>query len=174
MDEVLKVIVEGIYDAIEEFFSALVVPSRRYTLDAFFVSLGFLAWSLIAFFYDLATFVDWQEAVTCVVLMTIIVLIDSTTRSGIKNGLLKVKSSASRFSYSGEEEEEFALEDVDSVQPSLPDQAVQPTQQFVQEEQEPQYEGIDTLYINQPSAYSQGVQSNNTNGNVGGERNGEQ
>ena len=113
MEYVLKTIIEGIMDAIEDFFSALTVPSRRYTLEAFFVSLGFLVWSVIAKVFKLWTFVDWQEATTCCILMLVIVLIDSSTRANIKSGLSKIKEASSRFTYVGGEQEESYVDDED-------------------------------------------------------------
>lgn len=105
MEEFLNILVTGIMDAIEEFFEALTVPSRKYTLYAFFVSLVFLAWSVIALLFNLSTFVNWQEALTCSILLLIIVMIDSSTRSKIANNMKGIKSLASRFSYDGDEVE---------------------------------------------------------------------
>ncbi len=101
MSEFLNILIAGIMDAIEEFFDALTVPSRRYTLYAFFVSLIFLGWSVVAMLFGFATFVDWPEALTCTLLLSIIVLIDSSTRSKIKCSLSGVKSLASRLTYNG-------------------------------------------------------------------------
>lgn len=89
--EYLKILVEAIMDAIEEFFSALTAPSTAFTFDAFLVSLGFIAWSLIALATGLPSFVSWDEAVTCSVLLLIIVLIDTSARNSIKSTLSKIK-----------------------------------------------------------------------------------
>lgn len=113
MSEFVNILVTGIVDAIEEFFSALTVPTKRYTLEAFFVSLVFLVASVVAYIFDLFTFVDWQEALTCSILLGIIVLIDTSTRSTIKGNLGKIREVASRFSYTGEEEE--IIEDNDEL-----------------------------------------------------------
>lgn len=112
MEEIAKTIIEGIMDAIEEFFDAMVVPTQRYVLDAFFVSCGFLAWSIIAWLFDIFTFVDWQEALTCTILLGIVVLIDTSSRSAIKGNLNKIKALASKFTYSGEEEDEELNQEV--------------------------------------------------------------
>lgn len=98
MEEFISCLVTGIMDAFEEFFSALTSPTTKFTLDAFFVSLGFLCVSLIAEVFDIFCFVSWPEATVCSVIMLCIVLIDSTTRTSIKQNLGKVKSAASRFS----------------------------------------------------------------------------
>lgn len=98
MEEFVSSLVTGIMDAFEEFFSALTSPTTKFTLDAFFVSLGFLCLSLIAEVFDIFSFVSWKEASVTVIIMLGIVLIDSTTRTSIKQNLGKVKSVASRFS----------------------------------------------------------------------------
>lgn len=113
MNEFFNTIVDGIMDAIEEFFEAMIVPTQRYTLDAFFVSVVFLGWSIVAWLFDLFSFVDWPEALTCTLLLGAIVLIDSSARSAISNNLSKIKSVASRFSYNGEEVEDIE-EEVDN------------------------------------------------------------
>lgn len=113
MNEFFNTIVDGIMDAIEEFFEAMIVPTRRYTLDAFFVSVVFLGWSIVAWLFDLFSFVDWPEALTCTLLLGAIVLIDSSARSAISSNLSKIKSVASRFSYNGEEVEDIE-EEVDN------------------------------------------------------------
>lgn len=113
MKEILELLIEGIIDAFEEFFSALTVPTTKFTFDAFIVSLGFLAFSIITKILGVFSIVDWPEAATCNVILFCIVLIDSTTRKSIKENLDKVRSAASKFSYSGEEQE---LE-VDSDEP---------------------------------------------------------
>lgn len=104
MEQILKVIVDGIMDAIEEFFDAMIVPTQKYVLNAFFVSLAFLCWSFIAWYFDIFSFVDRWEALTCSTLLGIVVLIDSSARSAIKDNLSKIKDVASNFTYSGEEE----------------------------------------------------------------------
>lgn len=110
MEEFFNNVIDGIMDAIEEFFEAMIVPTRRYTLDAFFVSVIFLGWSIVAWLFDLFSFVNWQEALTCALLLGAIVLIDSSARSAISSNLSKIKSVASRFSYNGEEVEDIEEE----------------------------------------------------------------
>lgn len=114
MEEFFNNVIDGIMDAIEEFFEAMIVPTRRYTLDAFFVSVIFLGWSIVAWLFDLFSFVDWPEALTCTLLLGAIVLIDSSARSAISRNLSKIKSVASRFSYNGEEVEDVEEEVYDN------------------------------------------------------------
>lgn len=105
MKEIIELLIEGIMDAFEEFFSALTVPTTKFTFDAFIVSLGFLAFSIIAKLLNFFCIIDWPEAATCSIILFCIVLIDSTTRKSIKENLDKVKNAASKFSHSGEEQE---------------------------------------------------------------------
>lgn len=106
MKDFVIMLVEGVMDAIEEFFASLTAPSTKFTFNAFLYSLGFLALSIITKLLQVPCFVQWQEATACSVLMFIIVLIDSSVRSDIKSGMSKLKSVASKFSYSGDEEVE--------------------------------------------------------------------
>lgn len=105
MSDFIKYLVEAIMDAIEEFFSALVAPSIAFTFYAFLVSLGFVVWSIVAEIFMLPSFVGWQEAVTCSILLLIIVMIDAGARNSVKKGLQKIKGVTSRFTYTGESEE---------------------------------------------------------------------
>lgn len=105
MKEILELLIEGIIDAFEEFFSALTVPTTKFTFNAFLVSLGFLVFSIAGKMLNVFCLVDWPEAATCSIVLFCIVLIDSTTRKSIKENMDKVRSAASRFSYSGEEQE---------------------------------------------------------------------
>ena len=95
---VLEVLIEGIYDALEEFVASISAPSTKFTLHAFFYALGFLALSTVLQILGLPSFVSWQEATTCVVLMLIIVLIDGSVRSDIKSVASKVKTTAGNLS----------------------------------------------------------------------------
>lgn len=113
MGEFLKYLIEAIMDAIEEFFRALNAPSTTFTFYAFLVSLGFVAWSVVAELLYLPSFVGWQEAVTNSILLLIIVLIDTSARGKIKKSLTKVKSVASKFTYTGEQEQ---VENVDGTE----------------------------------------------------------
>ena len=106
MREFILMLVEGVMDAIEEFFESLTAPSTKFTLSAFIYSLVFLAWSFVAELTEIPCFVQWQEVLTCNILMLIIVLIDGSVRGSIKSGMSKVKQISERFTYSGDEPEE--------------------------------------------------------------------
>lgn len=93
--EVLKLVVEGIMDALEEFFSALVAPSTKFTFNAFLVSLVFLGLSIVSEIIGVFSFVSWQEALTCSIILSGIVLIDSTARKSIKENLDRVRNISS-------------------------------------------------------------------------------
>lgn len=104
MKDFVIMLIEGVMNAIEEFFASLTAPSTKFTFNAFLYSLGFLALSIVTKLMQVPCFVQWQEATACSALMFIIVLIDSSVRSDIKSGMSKLKSVASKFSYSGDEE----------------------------------------------------------------------
>lgn len=91
VSEFVKYFITIIIDAVEEFFDALIVPSTKFTFDAFLVSLGFLGWSILSLFTQLPNAVSWQEALTCSILMGIIVLIDTSVRSSIKSNIDTIK-----------------------------------------------------------------------------------
>ena len=106
MRDFVTMLVQGVMDALEEFFESLTAPSTKFTLNAFLYSLVFLVMSIVLGLFEVPSFVSWQECVTCSLLMFVIVLIDSSVRSDIKSGMGKLKEVASKFSYSGEEAEE--------------------------------------------------------------------
>lgn len=106
MEEVVKMIIDAIMDALAEFFDALTVPTRRYTLDALIVAVIFLGVSILTWLFDIFTFVSWQEALVCTLLLCVIVLIDSSARSAIKSSLSKIKDATSKIVYTGEEDED--------------------------------------------------------------------
>lgn len=104
MKDFLLLLIQGVMDAIEEFFESLTAPSSKFTFKAFLYSVAFLVGSVVMSLFGIPCFVSWQEALTCVILMSLIVLIDSSVRSNIKTGMLNLKSIAEKFSYRGEEE----------------------------------------------------------------------
>lgn len=84
MEDVLIRIINIIMDSIEEFFNVIKIPSAKYITDAFLVSLVFLALSVINVFLNFSFFVSWQEALTCSILLLIVMLVDSSTRSSLR------------------------------------------------------------------------------------------
>lgn len=106
MRDFIILFIQGIMDSIEEFFSSLTVPSSKFTFKAFVYAVVFLVMSIVLEMFDMPCFVSWQEALTCVILMSIIVLIDGSVRGNIKKGMSSLKSIADKFSYAGEENEE--------------------------------------------------------------------
>lgn len=108
--EFLKLLVESIMDAFEEFFDALVAPSVQFTLYAFFVSLGFVAYTIVAKIFVIRSFVELPEAITTSIILGAIVLIDTGARDTIKNNLSKIKGAAKQFSKGIEKVEEEGIE----------------------------------------------------------------
>ena len=92
MPSIVLIIIETIMDSLEEFFNALTIPTAKFTQDAFYVSLGFLGWSILAEILNIFTFVNWQEAVTCSVITLLLVIIDSSSRDNIKKNVAKIKN----------------------------------------------------------------------------------
>lgn len=116
--EFTRMLVIGIMDSIEEFFASITSPSTKFTLDAFFVSLVFLVWSIVSAIFNLFSFVSWQEALTTSIIMLGIVLVDSGTRSSVKGSMNRLKESASQVI--------FKKNDVDEDEDYEPVQLEQP------------------------------------------------
>ncbi len=115
MRDFVLLLIQGVMDAVEEFFESLTAPSTKFTFKAFMYSIGFLIMSVVMQYCDIPCFVSWQEALTCSILMFIIVLIDNSVRGKIKTGMSGLKELASKFSYSGEEDHEEMEEDEDGT-----------------------------------------------------------
>lgn len=115
MRDFVLLLVQGIMDAIEEFFESLTAPSTKFTFKAFIYSIAFLVMSVVMQYCEIPCFVSWQEALTCALLMLIIVLIDNSVRGKIKTGMSGLKDLASKFSYSGEGDSEEMEDDEDGT-----------------------------------------------------------
>lgn len=87
MKEFVEMFIIGILDALEEFFNALTSPSTQFTLEAFLVSLGFTVVAIICNSCKIFCFIGVDEAIVCNVLMLIVVLVDTGTRTSINNKL---------------------------------------------------------------------------------------
>ena len=121
MRDFVIMFVKAVMDALEEFFSSLTAPSAKFTFRAFVISVGFLILSIAMKFTGMPCFVSWQEALTCVLLMGIIVLIDSSVRSNISSGMKSIKQFSSRFTYTGEEDElnEYEIDEENTVEENI-------------------------------------------------------
>lgn len=101
--------ITGIMDSLEDFFDALIVPTAKYIRDAFIISLLFLAVSFGCSIFNIWTFVSWEESLACSIILLIVMLIDSTTRSSVRSAAKNMKKiaakSMSRISYKGDEDE---------------------------------------------------------------------
>ena len=78
-------IIEHFMDSLEEFADAVKFPTASYTYHAFLVSLVFTCVSVITELLGISTLVQWQEALTCNILLLIVSLIDSSTRATTMN-----------------------------------------------------------------------------------------
>ena len=126
--EFVRMLVIGIMDSIEEFFASITSPSTKFTLDAFFVSLVFLAWSIVAGLFDLFSFVDWAEALTTSIIMLGIVLVDSGTRSSVKGSMNRLKESASHVIFKKDDDEDEPEELMQLEHPIENNDAIQQNQ----------------------------------------------
>lgn len=109
MKEFVIMLVQGVMDALEEFFNSLTAPSAKFTFRAFLFSICFLVLSIVMKFIGYPCFVDWQEALTCVLLMGVIVLIDSSVRTNISQGMQSIKQLSSILTYTGEEPDNIEI-----------------------------------------------------------------
>lgn len=124
MSEFLRILIDGVLDAFEEFFESIVSPSRQFIKMAFLISLAFLGFTAIGEVAGFTTFVTWQEALTCSIIMLGITLIDASFRVQIVSGLKSITSKlydTSKFQYADgedldendyDEEQELEVEEV--------------------------------------------------------------
>lgn len=84
MEEYIELFVVGIFDSLEDFFDAVIVPTSKHIRDSFLVSLVFLAISVICKLIGIWCFVDWAEAVVCCSMLGIVSLVDASTRASVR------------------------------------------------------------------------------------------
>ena len=108
----LEMIVNGLMDALEEFFNAIALPTSKHIKDGFLVSLAFLGVSILTSLLNIWCFVDWKEALTCSILLGIITLIDNSVRGNIRNNVNKIKDLASKTIYKNDVEEVNEMEEI--------------------------------------------------------------
>ncbi len=90
----LYAFIDTIYDCLEDFVGSVSIPSAKYIIDTFKVSLIFLLVSIVCRLFDVWCFVSWQEALTCSIILLIISLIDTSTRGKISKSIKTFKNSA--------------------------------------------------------------------------------
>ena len=127
MEEFLRIFVDGILDAFEEFFKSIVSPTRQYIKMAFFISLAFLGFTFIGEFAGFTTFVTWQEALTCSIIMLGITLIDASFRGQLMHGLKSITSKlydTSKYQYDEDDDDEFIEADEEGFVETSDDEEV--------------------------------------------------
>lgn len=67
--ELLITFITMIVNGLEDFFSVLVYPTRKYIKVALFIAIGFLVFSLVSLALGIVVFVDYYEAITCIVML---------------------------------------------------------------------------------------------------------
>lgn len=118
--EYVTMFVEAVMDSLEEFFDAISIPTAKYVSDAFKISLIFVAVAFGCEYFSIWTFVSVPEALTCSIILLIISLIDTATRSEVKGmankmktvaagGVSRLKTVQQNFTYSGESSSEEEL-----------------------------------------------------------------
>ena len=96
LDEILDTAITMILDAIESFFNALVYPTAKHLQTAIYTSMIFLLFSLVAeLLGNIVTFVSWQEALTCTIILFIIYGLNSISQNDINKMSSSIKDKAS-------------------------------------------------------------------------------
>ena len=94
IEEYLQLSVELVVDNVENFMETITMPTAKSIRDSFLISLGFTAVSVFCEYIDILCFITWDEAVVCNIILLILTLIDSGTRSAIKGNIKKLKDVA--------------------------------------------------------------------------------
>lgn len=95
LDEILETAITMILDAIESFFNAMVYPTAKHLQTAIYTSMVFLLCSLIAELFDgITMFVNWQEALTCTIILFIIYGISNVSQKDINKMSSSIKDKA--------------------------------------------------------------------------------
>lgn len=83
-----------IVDGLEDFFSVMVYPNKKYLKTSIIICLGFLLFSLVSLVFDIFTFVSWQEALTGLIMLLIIYVASITTMGDINKVTSLIKNTA--------------------------------------------------------------------------------
>lgn len=95
--EILDTFISIIVDGLEDFFSVLVYPTRRYIKTAIIIALGFLVFSLCGLWLGFVVFVDWYEVVTCIIMLLVIYGASFITQAGVNSTLSTFKKKAKQL-----------------------------------------------------------------------------
>lgn len=88
--------IDELFNILEEFFSYISVPTASYIVEAFIVSLGFLAVSLIEWAFELPAIVLPQEALIASILLAIVAVVDTSTRQSLKRNVNTLQKNSVR------------------------------------------------------------------------------
>ena len=78
-----------VMDALEALFDTVTVPVGKKLIEVLKVLLAFLAFSVFCEIVDLPTFVSWVEALIACVIMGLILLINTISKSSIEEAKAK-------------------------------------------------------------------------------------
>lgn len=77
--EILDTVISAIIEGLEDFFNVITYPSRKYIKTAIFIACGFLAMSIVGLLAGMFLFVQWYEALTAIIILTIIYFVSDIT-----------------------------------------------------------------------------------------------
>lgn len=97
MSDFIQTLADAIMDTLEDFFSSFTVPTGKNLKYSLFVLIGFLLYSIIGGIFNLPSFVQWQEALVAVIIVSIVCLIDSGNRSAIKKITTDLKNKVVKY-----------------------------------------------------------------------------
>ena len=90
----LEICIEYFMDSLEEFNDAVKFPTASYTFQAFIVSLVFTCIAIILNILGIYSFIQWGESLMCNLLLFIVSIVDSSTRSSTMKFVHKTTSEA--------------------------------------------------------------------------------
>lgn len=83
--EILESCISAIVEGLEDFFNIITYPSRKYIKTAIFIACGFLVVSVAGLGLGMFIFVQWYEALTAIIILTIIYYVSDLTTKQVTN-----------------------------------------------------------------------------------------
>lgn len=88
--ELLQEIIKVMFDCIEDCVSTMTIPSGKRMIHVFYVTLGFLALSIIFLVFGITSFISWKEALTATIIVGIISSVNYISKIQIEGVLSKL------------------------------------------------------------------------------------
>lgn len=89
--EFLKKCIEVVMNSLEECIDSITLEAGKRMLKVWIVSACMLLLSIILELIKVFTFISWQEALTCLILATIICLVDQSNQNTIHRFIKQIK-----------------------------------------------------------------------------------